>query len=147
LVYRGSPAGDEIVVHHSEVVWDQPRKTNGIRFVGERGELFVDRSVMISKPDSIIKQPLSVSEHKLYKSPGHRENWMQCVRDRRRPICDVEVGARSVTVCHLVNLAYWHGKKLEWNPRTWEFTGDNAAEANKWRERERREKYPLPSIA
>jgi len=94
-----------------------------------------------------VKEPLSVSEHKLFKSPGHRENWMQCVRDRRRPICDVEIGSRSVTVCHLVNLAYWHGKKLQWNPRTWEFTGPNAAEANKWRDRERREKYQLPSIA
>jgi hypothetical protein len=72
---------------------------------------------------------------------------MQCVRERRRPICDVEIGARSVTVCHLANLAYWHGKRLQWNPRTWEFEGDNAAEANKWRSREQREKYRLPAIA
>ena len=147
LIYRGSPAGEEIVVHHSEVVWDQPRKTNGIRFVGERGELFVDRSQMIARPDSIIKEKLTASEHKLYRSTNHRENWLQCVKDRRRPICDVEIGSRSVTVCHLVNLAYWHGKKLQWNPRTWEFTGENATEANKWRGRAQREKYQLPSIA
>ena len=147
LIYRGSPAGEEIVVQHREVVWDQPRKSNGIRFVGERGDLFVDRSVMITRPDSIGKEKLTISEHKLYKSPGHRENWMQCVRERRRPICDVEIGARSVTVCHLANLAYWHGKRLQWNPRTWEFEGDNAAEANKWRSREQREKYRLPAIA
>jgi len=165
LIYRGSPVGDEIVVHHSEVIWTEPnprppregregqrdrgprRETNGIRFVGERGELFVNRGTMETKPDSIVKEPLSVSEHKLYKSPGHRENWIQCVKERRRPICDVEIGSRSVTVCHLVNLAYWHGKRMQWNPRTWEFTGENAAEANKWRDRERREKYQLPSIA
>ena len=165
LIYRGSPVGDDIVVHHSEVIWTEPRKeqsqpqrqggrqrgerkeSNGIRFVGERGEIFVNRQYLESKPDSIVKEPLSVSEHKLYKSPGHREDWMRCVRERRRPICDVEVGARSVTVCHLVNLAYWNGKKLQWNPRTWEFEGQNAAEANKWRSREQREKYRLPSIA
>jgi predicted dehydrogenase len=165
LIYRNTPVGDDIAVYHSEVIWTEPskeppqqgdrqrgprgprRETNGIRFVGERGELFVNRQYLESKPDSIVKEPLTVSEHKLYKSPGHRENWMQCVKDRRRPICDVEIGSRSVTVCHLVNLAYWHGKKLQWNPRTWEFTGDNAAEANKWPDRERREKYPLPSIA
>jgi hypothetical protein len=70
---------------------------------------------------------------------------MACVRQRRRPICDVEVGARSVTVCHLVNLAYWHGRKLKWDPRAWEFPGD--AEANGWRGREQREPYKLPSIA
>lgn len=161
LIYRGSPAGEEITVHHSNVIWQEPwkepsrdgrdrgprRETNGIRFVGERGELFVNRGTMEAKPDSITKVPLSVSEHKLYRSTDHRGNWLQCVKDRRRPICDVEIGSRSVTVCHLVNLAYWHGRKLQWNPRTWEFTGPNAAEANKWRDRERREKYQLPSIA
>ena len=168
LIYRGSPVGDEIVVHHSEVIWTEPskepkepptqgnrqrgptgprRETNGIRFVGERGELFVNRGTMESKPDSIVKEKLSISEHKLYKSPGHHEDFLRAVKERRRPICDVEVGARSVTVCHLVNLAYWHGKRMQWNPRTWEFEGQNAAEANKWRAREQRDKYRLPDIA
>ncbi|HZN66898.1 MAG TPA: Gfo/Idh/MocA family oxidoreductase [Tepidisphaeraceae bacterium] len=154
LIYRGSPVGDEIVVSHDKVVWTsdvvdkEGRRRrpdeNGIRFVGERGELFVSRSHIESRPGSILQEPLSVSEQKLYKSPGHREDWMACVRQRRRPLCDVEVGARSVTVCHLVNLAYWHGRKLKWDPRAWEFPGD--AEANGWRGREQREPYKLPSI-
>jgi hypothetical protein len=55
----------------------------------------------------------------------------------------VEIGARSVTVCHLVNLAYWHHRKMTWDPNKWEFPGD--AEANGWRTRERRDKYQLPS--
>jgi len=168
LIYRGSPVGEEIVVHHSEVVWTEPnpnpprprqgqnaddkpagprRETNGIRFVGERGELFVSRSTIESKPASIVKEPLSISEQRLYKSPGHHTNFVECVRDRRRPICDVEIGARSVTVCHLVNLAYWHNQKLKWDPFRWEFVGANAAEANRWRSREQREPYRLPSIA
>ena len=28
----------------------------------------------------------------------------------------MEIGARSVTVCHLVNLAYYHGQHLKWDP-------------------------------
>ena len=36
---------------------------------------------------------------------------------RKRPICDVEIGARSVTVCHLGNLAYWNHRKLRWDPK------------------------------
>jgi hypothetical protein len=164
LIYRGSPVGEEIAVYHAEVVWEGPprprpkdappsdrppqpvRETNGIKFVGERGELFVSRSHIESRPDSIVKEPLSISEQKLYKSPGHHNDFMNCVRERRRPICDVEIGARSVTVCHLVNLAYWHHQKLKWDPMRWEFVGSNAAEANKWRGREQREKYRLPSI-
>jgi predicted dehydrogenase len=158
LVYRGSPVGDEIVVYHDKVVWQstvpqEPGKPprgpdqNGIRFVGERGELFVNRGVIESRPDSILKEPMSISEQKLYRSNNHHDNFVQCVRERRRPICDVEVGARSVTCCHLVNLAYWHGQKMQWDPARWEFTGPNAAEANKWRGREQREPYRLPAIA
>ena len=97
--------------------------------------------------DTPPKEPLSVSEQKLYKSPGHHTDFVECVRARRRPICDVEIGARSVTVCHLVNLAYWHNQKLKWDPMRWEFVGANAAEANKWRGREQRDGYKLPSIA
>jgi hypothetical protein len=43
-----------------------------------------------------------------------------------------------------VNLAYWHGQKLKWDPKKWEFVdgaGDNA-----WRDRPRREGYQLPDI-
>jgi hypothetical protein len=36
---------------------------------------------------------------------------------------------------------------MQWNPRTWEFEGDNAGEANRWRMREQRDKYRLPDIA
>ena len=53
-------------------------------------------------------------------------------------------GAGSVTVCHLVNLAYVHGKKLNWDPKKWEFPGD--AESNTWRDRARRDPYQLPEI-
>ena len=139
LIYRGSPAGDEIVVTHKKM-------DNGIRFIGEKGEIFVDRGKKVSKPDSILKEPLGDDAKRLPVITRHRENWLECIKTRQRPIADVEIGARSVTVCHLANLAYWHGKRLNWDPQKWEFTGDYAAEANNWRDRERREKYQLPEV-
>ena len=51
-----------------------------------------------------------------------------------------------MTVCHLVNLAYWNGERMQWDPQKWEFTGSNADEANKWRSRERRAGYELPTF-
>lgn len=137
LIYRGSPVGEEIAVFHAKM-------KNGIRFVGEKGEIFVDRGKHVSTPDTILKEPLAESDKRLFKSPGHHKNFIECIRTRQRPLCDVEVGSRSVTVCHLVNLAIWHGRKLTWDPQKWEFPGDD--EANKWRERERRDGYPLPTI-
>jgi hypothetical protein len=60
-------------------------------------------------------------------------------------VCDVEVGARSATCCHLLNLAYWNQARLHWDPKTWQFTGENAEKANReWRDRPRREGYALP---
>jgi hypothetical protein len=49
-----------------------------------------------------------------------------------------------VTVCHLGNLAYWNHRKLRWDPKAWQFVDD--AEANQWRDRERRDPWQLPKV-
>ena len=114
----------------------------GVHFVGDRGVVYVDRGKLISWPDEIVKTPLGASEKPLFTSPGHHQNWYDCIKSREKPICDVEIGARSVTVCHLGNLAYWNGRKLKWDPEKWHFVNDK--EADKWRDRERREPWKLP---
>jgi hypothetical protein len=48
----------------------------------------------------------------------------------------VEIGCRSVTVCHLGNLAYWNHRHLRWDPVKERFIGDK--EANKWLDRPKR---------
>jgi predicted dehydrogenase len=124
-----------------EMIHDGP---GGITFIGTEGEIFVTRGKLSSKPEEIIKQPIGDDEIHLYESPGHQRDWLNCIRERRRPICDVEVGSRSVTVCHLGNLVYWNRRKLRWDPKKWEFPGD--AEANGWRDRERRDPWQLPKV-
>lgn len=122
---------------------DQDGKDRGgVHFVGENGVVYVDRGQLMSWPDDVVKTPLGATETGLYKSPGHHQDWFDCIRNRKRPICDVEIGARSVTVCHLGNLAYWHGRKLKWDPKKWEFPHDR--EANSWRDRARRDPWKLP---
>ena len=76
---------------------------------------------------------------RLYKSTNHLGDFLKCVGTRQRPICDVEIGARSVTVCHLSNLAYWNHRTLKWDPKKERFIGD--AEANKWLDRTKRAPY------
>ncbi|MEX2212988.1 MAG: Gfo/Idh/MocA family oxidoreductase [Phycisphaeraceae bacterium] len=137
FIYAKTPVGDNIKVTHTKM-------ENGIRFFGELGELFVNRGKIESKPDTILKEPLTDKDVKLEKTSGHRENWLECIKSRKLPICNVAIGAGSVTICHLVNLAYWHNRKLKWDPTKWEFPDD--AEANGWRDRARREKYDLPAI-
>ena len=108
----------------------------GVVFVGENGKVCVDRGRFKAEPESIEEQPITDKEIRLYSSNDHLQDFLNCTRSRKRPICDVEVGCRSVTVCHLGNLAYWNKRKLKWDPAAEQFVGD--AEANTWLQRERR---------
>jgi predicted dehydrogenase len=130
------------VIHGDE--YEPGKKVNGVVFLGENGLIEVNRGHIRSDPVDIVKTPLGEKDVHLYKSPGHQRDWLECIKTRKKPICDVEIGARSVTVCHLGNLAYWNHKKLKWDPKNWKFLDDE--EANKWLDRERREKYQLPNV-
>jgi len=124
-----------------EVVHGGP---GGCLFEGEKGTLRIDRGVLEGKPEAIVKEPLREDEVHLERSPGHHRNWVDCIRSRKRPVADVEAGARSATVCHLVNIAYWYRRRLRWDPAAWKFAGDD--EANGWLDRPRRDPWRLPAF-
>jgi predicted dehydrogenase len=124
--------------------YEPGQKVNGVAFIGSEGKVFVNRGYLASDPADLVKQRLGEKDVHLYQSPGHQRDWLNCVRSRKRPICDVEIGARSVTVCHLGNLAYWNHRKLRWDPKGWTFVGDE--EANRWLDRERRAPWQLPEV-
>lgn len=117
---------------------------NGVTFHGDKGMIFVNRGRFIlkvgdrevanfstneSKPPlkeqvaAAEKEFLSDAKVKLIATTGHKDNFMECVKSRQRPIADVEIGARTVTTCHLVNLAYRHGQKIQWDPAKLAFAG------------------------
>ena len=91
-----------------------------------------------------MKEPLGENEVHLPRSPGHHRNWLDCVRSRQRPVADVEIGARSVAICILGNLAYWNGRGFKWDPAAWQFPGDEEAN-RRYLDRERREGWALPT--
>jgi predicted dehydrogenase len=101
----------------------------GVTFEGERGTIFVTRGKLESDPDEIAREPLSAGDTRLYVSRDHHANWLECIRSREKPICDVEIGHRSATVCHLGNIACRLGRKIAWDPAREEITGDSEAAA------------------
>ena len=117
-----------------EMIHDSSK--GGVTFIGERGKIFVDRGKFQADPEEIGKETIEANGIHLYKSDNHLKDFLDCVRSRKRPICDVEVGCRSVTVCHLGNLAYWNHRRLKWDPAKEQFIGD--AEANGWLDRVKR---------
>ena len=112
---------------------------NGITFYGTEGKLYVNRGQFkfwlgadqkadgTASLDAITAEFLGGNAQHVYRSDNHKVDWLKCIRSRSQPIADVEVGARTVSVCHLVNLAYQYGKRMRWNPQTESFvdgTGD-----------------------
>ncbi len=116
----------------------------GATFIGTSGMIHVDRGRLYSAPEGLLEQEFEEGAERLPRHADHATNWLECIRDRTRPVCDVEVGARSVAICHLMNIAYWHRRELTWDPAAWRFVDDD--EANGWLDYERREGYGLPSF-
>jgi predicted dehydrogenase len=72
---------------------------------------------------------LANAKVKLYNSKSHFEDFISCVRSRQRPICDVEIGARSAIACHVMNFAYHYGANAKWNPAKNKFASGGSS---KW---------------
>jgi predicted dehydrogenase len=110
---------------------------SGCTFEGTDGKIYVDRSRLESTPETILREPLTERDFHLPNvGTSHKQNWLDCVRARRRPVADVEIGARSAQVCQLGNIGYQLRRTLRWDPRREEFIDD--AEANRLRSRENR---------
>jgi predicted dehydrogenase len=113
-----------------------------VEFIGSLGRLRVNRGNYIeTDPPELMADPIRPNDIRLYHSTEHHDNWLECIHTRKRPICDVEIGHRSVTVCHLGNIAYWLKRPLRWDPVKEEFIGD--AEATRLLQRPMRSPWRL----
>jgi len=123
---------------------DNPVGRNGVMFTGSEGRVFVNRGTVSGKPvEDLATDPLEREQFKLYdfdnlKRPervgkldaivNHMGNFFDCVRERRRPVSDVTSQHRSVSTCHLGNIAMRLGRKLTWDPEREVFVGDEEAD-------------------
>jgi len=122
-------------------VVDPKGQRNGIRFEGTDGWIWVNRDEITASDPQLLKTPLPDNAIRLYNSKNHMANFFECVRSRELPICDVETGHRSATMCHLGAISLRTGRKLAWDPAAEQFVGDNAQLANTYVAREMRRPY------
>ena len=126
---------------------------NGITFYGDKGKLYVNRGkfqlwlgdqLKAETMDSyapLLKELLPANAVRLYRSTDQISDWLKCMKSRELPVCDVETGHRSATVCNLVNQVYFHDKGCKWNPQTEQFV-DGTGDAS-WLTREYRAPWKL----
>ncbi|MEW5975897.1 MAG: Gfo/Idh/MocA family oxidoreductase [Acidobacteriota bacterium] len=75
---------------------------------------------------------------------SHTKNFLECVKSRRPPNADVEIGRLSTMICHLGNISHHLGRDIRFDARTETFGDDQPA--NALLTKEYREPYTLPKI-
>lgn len=112
-----------IIMTHEKWDWN-----NAILFTGTEGEIRVQRKKLETTPASLATRVIGETEKHVYHSENHYKDFLDVMRKRSKPICDVEVGHRTASVCNIGNIAYQLKRSLHWNPKKETFRND--AEAN-----------------
>ncbi len=121
----------------------------GAVFIGEKGQIEIDRNRFRATPEDLVREPPAKQFAEMWEGPGwqakyHIGDWLECIRTRELPVADVEIGHRSVSVCHLANITRELGRRLRWNPDSERFVDD--AEADALISRPVRAGYELPLV-
>ena len=119
LTYRYA---NGITMTHEKWDW-----SNAIHFVGTEGEIKVQRKKLETTPASLKDKVIGDTEKHVYKSENHYKDFLDAMRKRSKPICDVEIGHRTSSVCNLGNIAYELKRPLQWNPKKEQFKNDKEA--------------------
>jgi predicted dehydrogenase len=121
-------------------------KGKGVSFYGTEGEVHVNRGKFefvrdaktihkfwdkeVDKGTSLEREVtltdrefLADAKVKLYNSKSHFQDFIDAVVSRKRPICDVAIGASTVIACHVMNFAYHYGANAKWDPARSKFAG------------------------
>jgi predicted dehydrogenase len=109
-------------------LWGEKEDENGVQIIGTEGKIEVSRSFLRTFPNkNLAKADLKETDKRVYYSVNHYQDWVDAMKNRTRPISDVETGHRTATVCNVTNIAYELQRPLLWNPDKEEFVGDEGA--------------------
>jgi len=102
---------------------------NAIRFIGTLGQIDVERGNLVTSKAELKDKVIGANEKHVYFSDNHYKDFLHAIRKRTMPICDVEVGHRTATVCNIGNIAYELKRSLKWDPKKERFDNDKEADA------------------
>lgn len=141
------------------VLWDHTigiygaqfkRRGHGVAFVGEYGTLIVDRNgweVMAENKSTSAKAGFTDLPEQKGTGKGldlHVANFIDCMKTRSKPNCDIETGAHIARFSQMGNIALRLGRKVNWDPEKQEFLND--PEANALTKTEYRTPWELPRV-
>ncbi|MBT8315063.1 MAG: Gfo/Idh/MocA family oxidoreductase [Maribacter sp.] len=151
--------GDFLVKQEYEngiTVYTSGGYTNGIRYEGTNGWIFVSRGAYtasasdpVDKEKSsealnasdpkILTSKIGENETHLYKIDDQHGNWLDCIKSREEPISPIDKGHKACAICLISDIAMQFSRKLLWDPDNEVFINDD--EANALLHRDQRKPY------
>ena len=130
---------------------------NGILFTGEQGRIFVNRGKITGLPvEELQTRPLPRQDWKAYAHDNleqplrsgkldaitsHMQNFFECISTKQPTISDVLSQHRSISTCHLANIAIRLGRPVRWDATSETCIDDN--QANEMLSREQRKGFEI----
>ena len=130
------------------MVWEQAtmielgpfQRSHGVAFVGNNGTLVVDRQGWEIFPEEKLENRRPVAWRMETRPPvaaaagqrgldQHTANFIDCMKTRRQPVCNAEVGSLAAVNAHLGNIAFRTGAKVHWDGADMTFKDNDAANA------------------
>jgi predicted dehydrogenase len=123
-------------------------RNHGVAFIGNNGTLVIDRSGWEVIPETEDGRDL-ISGVETTQSDGedllnHMRNFVECIKTRETPNCDIEIAANTANVCSLGNIAYRTGERIEWDHNNRRIT--NVEAANRYLKTEYRSPWEFPDV-
>ena len=132
-----------MVWEHATAIGRGPEaRDHGVAFHGNDGMLVIDRGGW-----EVYAETVTEGRKTTYKKIGlprqggsgdfhfeHVKNFVDCMRSRKRPNSDVEIGHNSMIACHLGNIAFRLGRQVKWDVEKEEIIGDKEAQRYVMRE-------------
>ena len=124
-----------------ELIWEQPGDVRGeggfgMVFHGEQDTLAVSRDgTRIPAAEKVSSFQVPAGGVEVYRmarhadyNMNHKEDWLQAIKENRKPCMDIEVAHRVANLCNLGNLSYMLGRKLTWDGSREQIVGDEEAQ-------------------
>jgi predicted dehydrogenase len=137
--------GEAALVYANGITVIRKEKGFGVHFFGSDGEVMVNRGrikVIVkgktiasytddekntttceAEVDKAEKALLKNAAIRLYESKSHYEDFLTCVKSRKKPVASEQIGGRTVICCHLMNQLYFNNSAIKWDPANFRFTG------------------------
>ncbi len=131
--------GFSLMWEHATAIGQGPyMRDHGVAFHGNNGVLVVDRGGWEVLPET-ESPPGQTKRYRMIGEPrrgtgggdyhlAHVRNFLDCMDSRQAPRSDVEIGHNSMLACHLGNIAFRVGRRVQWDAKTERIVGDDEAQ-------------------